>query len=144
MATFTRVEDIEAWQEARKLATQIYKLTSVGDWARDFGLRDQIRRAAVSIACNIAEGYARSSNLEFARFLAISRASATEVKTQMYIALDLGYTDQQAFDVVYNDLDRICMKIMGLMKYLKSVQKTTSRAASQPSTANRQPSTSKE
>lgn len=131
MATIKKVEDIEAWQEARLLATEVYSLSSSGAWAKDFGLRDQIRRAAVSIACNIAEGFARETNVEFNRFLAIARGSATEVKTQMYIALDLGYVDQESFDLMYARIDRICRMITGFMQYLKSL----------PSTKNRKPTT---
>jgi four helix bundle protein len=121
VAGFKRVEDIEAWQEARKLATQVYKLTSVGAWSKDFGLRDQTRRSAVSIACNIAEGFAREGSVEFNRFLIIARGSAVELKTQMYIALDLGYIDKAAFDAVYESTDKVCRMIAGLVQYLRSV-----------------------
>jgi four helix bundle protein len=120
LATIRRVEDIEAWKEARTLVAIIYKLTSNGAWSRDFGLRDQIRRAAVSIACNIAEGYARETDNEFCRFLAISRGSANEVKTQAYIALDLEYIDKSTFNEVYGKLDKICGKITNLMRYLQA------------------------
>ena len=86
MATFHRFEDIESWQKARRLARRIYELTGNGDFARDFGLRDQIRRAAVSIMSNIAEGFERDSRREFARFLDIARASTGEVRSQLYVA----------------------------------------------------------
>lgn len=130
MTTIKRVEDIDAWKESRELATEVYRLTMIGAWARDFGLRDQIRRAAVSVPCNIAEGFARESNIEFNRFLAIARGSAAEVKTQIYIALDLGYIDQQCFDSVYATIERICRMITGLMSYLKST-------SGKPTTVNR-------
>lgn len=119
---FERFEEIEAWQEARKLATEVYKATSVGEWARDFGLRDQVRRAAVSIASNIAEGFARDTDLEFGRFLVIARGSAAEAKTQMYIAQDLGYITPEAFRYYYATLDRICKMLTGLMQYLKKTK----------------------
>lgn len=134
MAAITRVEDIEVWQEARKLAADVYRLTSAGAWARDFGLRDQIRRASVSVACNIAEGYSRGSNVEFKRFLAIARGSATEVKTQLYIALDIGYIDQGSFDNLSSRMDRLGRMITTFMQYLKTAQK--------PTTNNQQQTTS--
>lgn len=135
MGVITRVEDIDAWKEARCLASSIYKLTQEGAWAKDFGLRDQIRRASVSIASNIAEGYARDSELEFCRFLAIARGSANEVKTQLYIASDLGYLDQDTFEAAYGRLDRICGMITNFIRYLRSRER-------KPPTANRQPPTS--
>lgn len=138
MGAIVRVEEIEAWQESRKLAAEVYRLTSVGLWARDFGLRDQVRRAAVSIPSNIGEGFARESNAEFVRFLAIARGSASEVKTQMYIALDLGYVDEDSFHAIYARIERICKMITGLMQYLKKTPKPPSNANRQPTTVNRQ------
>jgi len=123
MTVITRVEDIDAWKEVRSLASSIYRLTQEGPWARDFGLRDQIRRASVSIASNIAEGYARDSELEFCRFLAIARGSANEAKTQLYIALDLGYVDEDAFREAYGRLDRICGIITNFIRYLRNRQR---------------------
>ena len=75
MPTFTRFEDIQAWQNARELTSQVYRLTKIGEFARDFGLRDQIRRATVSIMANVAEGFARRSDKDFANFLNIARSS---------------------------------------------------------------------
>jgi len=119
MPAIRRVEDIEAWKEARVLAVSIYKVTAEGPWSKDFGLKDQIRRASVSIACNIAEGYARETDPEFRRFLAIARGSANEVKTQFYIAADLGYVDEQTFRAAYDKIDKICGMITNFMRYLK-------------------------
>ena len=93
-----KFEDIIAWQKARVLTKMIYDVTSDGPFARDFGLRDQIRRAAVSIMSNIAEGYERISPAEFHRFLLISRASCAEVRSQLYIAYDVGYLKGNTFD----------------------------------------------
>ena len=81
MALISRFEDIEGWQEARKLVKMIYKLTWEGKFAKDFGLRDQIQRAAVSAMTNIAEGFDCDSKVEFARFLGIARRSAVEVQS---------------------------------------------------------------
>ena len=81
MALIKKFEDIVAWQEARNLVKVVYKLTSTGDFSKDFGLRGQIRRASVSTMTNIAEGFDCESNLEFARFLVIARRSAVEVQS---------------------------------------------------------------
>lgn len=91
MAKFERFEDILAWQKARVLVSEIYKTSNDGKFARDFGLKDQIRRAAVSIMSNIAEGFARRTNKEFTRFLYISHGSVAEVQSLLYVALDQQY-----------------------------------------------------
>lgn len=101
MAGFKRFEEIEAWQIARKLNLEVYRVTGSGPFARDFGLRDQIRRASISVSSNIAEGFARRSPKDFARFLTIARASAAEVCSQLYLALDLEYVTQDDFDTLY-------------------------------------------
>ena len=97
-----RFEDIQAWQEARKLTAQIYKLTRVEPFSRDFGLKDQIQRAAVSVMENIAEGFGRKSNQDFLRFLGIAYSSVLEVQSHLYVALDLGYIDRKQFEATYN------------------------------------------
>ena len=97
MPPIRRFEDIRAWQEARLLVSQIYKLTGSGGFAKDFGLRDQLRRAAVSDIANIAEGFDCDSNAEFARFLGIARRSAVEVQSLLYVTLDVGYIDKNTF-----------------------------------------------
>lgn len=86
-----KFEDIKGWQQARILVKMVYQLTDEGKFARDFGLRDQIRRAAVSVMANIAEGFDCDSTIEFARFLGIARRSAVEVQPLLYAALDVGY-----------------------------------------------------
>jgi four helix bundle protein len=95
-----KFEDLIAWQKARKLTSQIYKATNQGKFANDFGLKDQIRRAAVSSMSNMAEGFERGGLVEFQRFLAISKASCAELRTQLYVALDVGYLDTNAFDLL--------------------------------------------
>ncbi|MDE3085054.1 MAG: four helix bundle protein, partial [Verrucomicrobiota bacterium] len=97
MATFKRFEDIEAWQRAREISRQLYALTNNGAFARDFGLRDQVRRASVSVMANIAEGFGRGGNREFSQFLAHSRGSLAELKSHLYVALDAGFMDETAF-----------------------------------------------
>ncbi len=91
MAMISRFEDIQGWQEARKLVKMIYKLTRDGAFSKDFGLRDQIQRAAVSAMTNIAEGFDCDSKIEFARFLGIARRSAVEVQSLLYVAFDVQY-----------------------------------------------------
>ena len=101
-----RFEDIRAWQEARVLVKMIYVLTDEGKFAKDFGLRDQIRRAAVSVMANIAEGFDCESNIEFARFLGIARRSAVEVQSLLYTALDVSYITQEHFKCHYDQASK--------------------------------------
>lgn len=96
-----RFEDLQAWQETRMLTRQIYQLCSLDRIAGDFGLRDQLCRAAVSTMANCAEGFDCESKAEFARFLGIARRSAVEVQSLLYVALDAGYIDQSAFNAHY-------------------------------------------
>ena len=94
MTMISRFEDIQAWQEARKLVKMIYKLTAVGKFAKDYGLRDQIQRASVSAMTNIAEGFDCESKAEFARFLGFARRSAVEVQSLLYTAFDIEYINK--------------------------------------------------
>jgi len=119
MGTITRFEDIEAWQRARELTKMMYQLTSKGEWAKDFGLRDQIRRAAVSAMSNVAEGFERRGNTEFLRFLNMAKASAGEVRSQLYVALDLGYVNQPEFMSAFKLAERTSSMIAAFMGYLK-------------------------
>lgn len=91
-------EDLIAWQKARVLTRRIYQVTGDGTFARDFGLRDQIRRAAISIMSNIAEGFERGKPTEFHQFLCIAKGSCAEVRSQLYIAFDACHLDQVLFD----------------------------------------------
>src|ERR1700716_3917332 len=93
-----RFEDFIAWQKARKLTADVYKVTNEGNFARDFGLKDQIRRAAVSSMSNLAEGFERGRPAEFHQFLSIAKGSCAELRTQLYVALDVGYLSQRTFD----------------------------------------------
>lgn len=101
MATITKFEDLIAWQEARALVKMVYKLTSDGPFSKDFGMRDQIQRASVSIMTNIAEGFDCESTAEFARFLGIARRSAVEVQSLFYAALDVDHIKQDVFKSHY-------------------------------------------
>ncbi len=119
MATIQRFEDIEAWQKARELTNAVYSCSSIGAFPQDFGLRDQIRRAAVSIMSNIAEGFERGGSREFIQFLAIAKGSAGEVEAQLYVALDQGYIDQGQFDSIKAAALATKKLIAGFMNYLR-------------------------
>ncbi len=118
MPTFKRFEDIAAWQKARRITNLVYKVTKNEDFARDFGLRDQIRRASVSIMANIAEGFARRSDKDFAYFLNISRSSTAEVQSHLYVAVDQGYIEQKEFDEIYEQLEEASKMIFALVRHL--------------------------
>jgi four helix bundle protein len=119
MVLIKKFEDIIAWQEARKLVASIYKITNTGALAKDYGLRDQIQRASVSAMTNIAEGFDCESKIEFARFLGIARRSAVEVQSLLYAALDVGYINQETFNVEYQQAEKTKALIGGLKRSLK-------------------------
>ncbi len=106
MALIKKFEDIQGWQEARKLVKLVYNLTSDGAFAKDFGLCDQIQRASVSAMTNIAEGFDCDSHAEFARFLGFARRSAVEVQSLLYTALDLGYITEETFHTGYTQSEK--------------------------------------
>ncbi len=115
MVSITKFEDLIAWQEARALVKSVYKITSDGTFAKDFGMRDQIQRAAVSVMTNIAEGFDCESTAEFARFLGIARRSAVEVQSLLYTALDVEHIDQDVFKSHYEQA-RKCKALIGGLK----------------------------
>lgn len=119
MATFKRFEEIEAWQKARELVREIYVISEQGQFARDFVLRDQIRRAGISIMSNIAEGFERDGRREFIQFLAIAKGSAAEVRAQLYIALDQNYITRSVFEKLTCFSEETGKIIGGLMRYLE-------------------------
>lgn len=114
-----KFEDMKVWQDAREFVNQIYKSTSNEKFKKDFGLRDQIQRATVSIMSNIAEGYERDSNKELIRFLQISKGSAGEVRSLIYVAKDLGYINDKEFSTNYESSLLIIKQISNFIKYLK-------------------------
>jgi four helix bundle protein len=118
MATIRRFEDLHAWQSARELTNSIYGLTRGGDFAKDFGLRDQIRRAASSVMLNIAEGFDAGSDAEFVRFLGYARRSASETQAGLYTALDQKYISQEQFEKAYEEALTCKKQINGLIAYL--------------------------
>ena len=97
MGEVKKFEDLVAWQKARVLAREIYRVTGERAFAGDFGLKDQMRRAGVSVMSNIAEGYERLSPGEFHQFLVIAKASCAELKSQLFVAFDVGYLDRDQF-----------------------------------------------
>ena len=119
MATFRRFEDITAWQKARTLVKDVYQVSGKGDFRKDFGLKDQIRRASVSIMANIAEGFERDSHGERIRFLMIAKGSVGEVRSHLYVAFDLGYISQTDFTKMKSEAETISKMIGGLAAYLR-------------------------
>ena len=119
MALIKKFEDIIAWQEARKLVSNIYRLTNSGPLAKDYGLRDQLQRAAVSAMTNIAEGFDCESKIEFARFLGISRRSVVEVQSLLYAALDVGYINEESFAIQYQQAEKTKALTGGLKNSLQ-------------------------
>jgi four helix bundle protein len=107
MATIERFEDIEAWKRARVLTRKIYAVSRTGAFARDFGLKDQMRRASVSSMSNIAEGFERDGTGEFIHFLTMAKGSSGEVRSQLYVALDENYITQDQFEDLYRMLRRL-------------------------------------
>jgi four helix bundle protein len=115
-----RFEDIKAWVMAKELVTVIYRLSAGGEFSKDFGLRDQIRRASVSVMSNIAEGFERGSQKEFSRFLRMAKGSSGEVRSQLYVALELGYLELADFDAVKAKAENLSKALSGFIGYLAS------------------------
>lgn len=119
MAKLKSFEEIVAWQKARELNAEIYRLTNDNVlFARDYGLRDQMRRASISISSNIAEGFERETAKEFIRFLYIAKASAGEFRSQLYLASDLGYISPIEFDSLNSKINDVSKLLSGFIKYL--------------------------
>ena len=117
----TRFEEIQAWQQARKLVNQIYEaIRTNNNFKRDYRLINQIQAAAVSAMSNIAEGFARKSNKEFIQFLFISKSSAAEVQSQLYVAIDQNYITKPQFEKLYAQSETVSKLTSGFIKYLKT------------------------
>jgi four helix bundle protein len=114
-----RFEDLDCWKVARELANGVYHFTKEGSASRDYGFRDQIRRSAISVMNNIAEGFERGSNKDFAHFLFIARGSAGEVRSMLYVALDQGYVSESQF----SELKSLCVRssqiCWGMIRHLR-------------------------
>ena len=135
MATITRFEDIEAWQLPRELKRLVYDCSKVGEFAR-FALKDQIRRAAISVTANIAEGFEREGNREFIQFLSISKGSCGEVQDHLYTALDQSYVTREQFDDPYRKAGEVGRKLGALMNYLQQSE-FRGRKFAKPPNANK-------
>jgi len=120
MAGFEGFEGLIAWQKARELTRNIYQVTGEGDFVRDFGLKDQIRRAAVSVMSNIAEGYDRGGRAEFHQFLVIAKGSCAEVRSQLYVAYDVNYLDSDNFQQLKQDTEELSRIITGLRESVQN------------------------
>lgn len=119
MTAIKDFEELKAWQKAREMAGNVYELTRQEKFSRDFGLRDQIQRAASSVMHNIAEGFESGSDPEFIRFLKIARRSAGEVQSQLYLALDVGYITEEERQNAYILATEVKRLINGMMTYLR-------------------------
>ena len=115
-----RFEDLEIWKESIVLAKEIYEVTKRGEFAKDFGLRDQLRRAAVSISSNIAEGYERNNNNVLIHYVRIAKGSAGEVRSQLFIAFELNYISKQEFNSLNVSLVELSSHLGGFIKYLNN------------------------
>jgi four helix bundle protein len=119
MATISRFEEIEAWQLARELTNLVYGFTTQEKFSRDFGLKDQIQRAAVSVMSNIAEGFESRTDTQFINFLGMARASAGEVRSQLYVVLDQKYITRQ-FKTSFDLAEKCAQKTAGFISYLEA------------------------
>jgi four helix bundle protein len=123
MTAIQHFEDLEAWQSARKLTKRIYRASGQGAFAKDFPLQDQIRRAAISVMSGIAEGFESNTNELFVDRLGRAKASAGEVRSQLYIAYDQGYLRENEFDELKNNTEEVTRQITGLVDHIESIIK---------------------
>jgi four helix bundle protein len=119
MNRIEKFEDIIAWQKARVLTREVYKCTREGQFAKDYGLKDQIQRASVSTMANVAEGFERGGDKEFIQFLSTSKGSCGEVKSHLYVALDQEYLAPSSFDQLYGQANEVGRLLSGFMTYLR-------------------------
>ena len=118
MGKFNTFEEILAWQKSREFNKRIYEVTNKEDFKRDFELVRQIRRASISISSNISEGFERNSDKEFIYFLYVAKGSSAEIRSQLYLALDLNYITKEEFDELFLNISDISKLLSGLIKYL--------------------------
>lgn len=120
-----RFEEMQIWIDSISIAKEVYNLTSVGKFSKDYFLRDQIQRSVVSISSNIAEGFERSNNNEFIRFLNIAKGSAGEARSQIHLAFEIGLVNELEYQHVKTSLTEISKQIGAFIKYLKENKKKT-------------------
>jgi len=127
----TRFEDLECWQEARKLVSAVYGTTMNGNFKKDLRLSGQIQAAATSVMANVAEGFVRRSTREFIQFLFVGMSSAAEVQSHLYVALDQRYIDQKYFGEIYDQANKTARIISGLITYLRTRETKQTRLTKQ-------------
>ncbi len=120
MTTYKSFEDLPVWKNAKKLALLVYKITSDGNLSRDYGLKSQLQRSVISVSSNIAEGFDRGSKLEFIQFLYVARGSCAELRSQLFIAKDLGYIKSDEFKNLCDSAVNVSKQINGFIEYLKT------------------------
>ena len=120
MTTAKRFEDLEVWQRAKDLTNLIYKYSTDSSFSRDFGLRDQMRRASVSIMSNIAEGFESQTQAMFIKYLGYAKGSAGELRAQLYIARDQGYITEEDFNTMFSTAEICSRQLTGFIQYLES------------------------
>lgn len=123
MGKINKFEELNIWKLSLKITKDIYDLTSKGMFARDFGLRDQIRRAIVSVSSNIVEGFEKNNNNEFIRFLRMAKGSAGEARNQLHIALEILYISKDEFTKTNEDLESLAGQIGKFIVYLEGKRK---------------------
>jgi four helix bundle protein len=130
--TIKRFEDLTSWQKARELNRLVYQVSKNGTFAKDYGLRDQIRRASISVMSNIAEGFERGGDKEFIQFLSNAKGSCGEVRCQLYAALDENYLSETDFKQLYEQSLEVSRMIAGFMTYLRRSELRGSKFKEQP------------
>lgn len=119
MPVVKRFEDLDVWIAAKDASVMIYKITENESLRKDFGLKDQIRRASISIISNIAEGFERNGNKEFIQFLSIAKGSAGEVRAQLYIIKELEFINEKEFTLLNEKVTQVSKMLSGFINYLK-------------------------
>ena len=114
--SYESFKELRVWQEAKQLAIEIYKITSQGNLSKDYGLKEQLQRAAVSVASNIAEGYERNSDKDFIRFLYMAKGSLSELSTQLEIASAIGYLDNDSSELMNDQCNKVGAMLTKLIK----------------------------
>jgi four helix bundle protein len=120
MASVESFENLEIWEQARAITNKVYDLSETGRFSRDFGLRDQMRRAALSVMSNIAEGFESPTQKSFINYLGHAKASAGELRSQIYVAVDRKYLSEEEFQELKQELSQCSRRIVGLIRYLDS------------------------
>lgn len=122
-------DDIQSWKKSIEITKQIYLETSKAPFSKDRSLCDQMRRSAVSISSNIAEGFERNNNNEFVRYLTIAKGSAGELRTQIIISYQVGYLSKEKYDLFMQEIQNIMNLLGAFIAYLKKIKKSTQKLA---------------